>query len=484
MRTIPLLVGAMLLASGCTSVPEPVAPVAAPAPVAAGAQMWLTTADERQRLARQPDQIAAGVAAGDEAVTIDSSKQFQEIHGFGASITDASAQLLSGLPEDNRKALMAELFGRGENGLGLSFTRLTVGASDFSPEHYTYNDTPGNVPDPELRHYSIDYARRYVLPRTREALAINPDLLVMISPWSAPAWMKTSKSLIKGELEPQYYPAFANYLARTVEEFGREGVPVTMLTIQNEPDFEPGDYPGMRVDPPERAEVIGRHVGPALRSRGLNTQILDYDHNWDNPEMPLAVLADPIARNHISGVAWHCYEGDVPAQSVVHDAFPDKDAWFTECSGGEWAPKFGETLGWMTEKLIIGASNHWSRGTLLWNLALDPQFGPHKGGCGNCRGVVTIDPDTGAVTRNVEYYVLGHASRFILPGARRVATARQGEGVEAASFVNPDGSRVAILLRKAGEGPLSIALDGERYSVELPAGSVATLRWGARSDPR
>ncbi len=448
------------------------------------AGMWLTTADETQKLAAQPEVQPAGAAVGDEAVIIDTSKRFQKMQGFGASITDASAQLLSGLPEDKRKAIMAELFGRKGDGLGMSFTRLTVGASDFSPDHYSYNDTPGNAPDPELKHFTIDYARKYVLPRTREALAINPDLLVMISPWSAPAWMKTSKSLITGQLAPEHYPAFANYLARTVEEFGREGVPVKMLTIQNEPDFEPADYPGMRVNSPDRAIVIGRHVGPEFERRGLDVQILDYDHNWDNPEMPWTVLSDPTARKYVSGVAWHCYEGDVPAQSQVHDAFPDKDTWFTECSGGEWAPKFSETLGWMTSKLIIGASNHWSRGTLLWNLALDPQFGPHKGGCGNCRGVITIDPASGTVTRNVEYYALGHASRFILPGAYRTLTTTSGADVEAASFVNADRSRVAILYRKAGEGPVSVSLDGERYALTLPSGSVATLRWGARSSAK
>ncbi|HLO19941.1 MAG TPA: glycoside hydrolase family 30 beta sandwich domain-containing protein, partial [Sphingomicrobium sp.] len=381
-----------------------------------------------------------------------------------------------------RKALMAELFGRRENGLGLSFTRLTVGASDFSTSDYSYDDTPGNVPDPELRYFSIDPATKYVLPRTREALAINPDLLVMISPWSAPAWMKTTRSLIQGQLVPQYYPAFAKYLARTVEAFAREGVPVSMITIQNEPDFEPDSYPGMRVNSPDRAVIIGRYVGPEFRSRGLKTEILDYDHNWDNPEMPLTVLNDPLARQYVSGVAWHCYEGDVPAQSPVHDAYPEKDAWLTECSGGEWQPKYSEVLGWMTEKLIIGASNNWSRGTLLWNLALDPAHGPHTGGCADCRGVVTIDPATGAITRNVEYYVLGHASRFVLPGAFRVAVTSQGGEAEAAAFLNPDGSRVAILYRKSGEGSLTLALDKERYTVALPKGSVATLRWSARRD--
>ncbi len=470
-RIAPILFGALLVA-GCATI-RPANPAAA--------EMWLTTADETQKLAPQALQPSTGAASGDETVTIDTSKHFQKIHGFGAAMTDASAQVLSSLPDDKRKAILAELFGRGPNGLGLSFTRLTVGASDFSTSDYSYDDTPGNLPDPELRYFSIEPANKYVLPRMREALAINSDLLVMISPWSAPAWMKTTRSLIKGHLVPKYYPAFANYLARTVQAFGHEGVPVSMLTIQNEPNFEPENYPGERVDPAERAEIIGRHVGPTFKSLGLKTQILDWDHNWDHPEMPLAVLGDPVARNYISGVAWHCYEGDVQAQSPVRDAYPDKDAWLTECSGGEWSPKFAEVLGWMTDKLIIGASNNWSRGTLLWNLALDPAHGPHTGGCADCRGVVTIDPATGAITRNVEYYVLGHASRFVLPGAYRVSAVTRGGQVEAAAFLNTDGSRVAILHRKSGDGPVTLALDGGRHVVALPNGAVATLRWSPRN---
>jgi glucosylceramidase len=445
------------------------------------AEIWLTTADEAQKLAPQPVLSPAGKANGDEAISIDPSRRFQKMQGFGAAMTDASAELVSRLPDERRRAIMTELFGRTNGGLGLSFTRLTVGASDFSPNHYSYDDSPGNAPDPELRYFSINPARKYVLSRVREALAINPDLMVMISPWSAPAWMKTTNSLIKGQLEPRYYDAFARYLARTVEEFGREGVPVSMLTIQNEPDFEPADYPGMRVNPPDRAVIIGRYVGPLFRSRGLKTQILDYDHNWDNPEMPWVVLSDPVARKYISGVAWHCYEGVVPAQSQVHDAFPTKDTWQTECSGGEWAPNFGETLGWMTDKLIIGAANHWARGSLVWNLALNPAHGPHKGGCGDCRGVVTIDPATGDITRNVEYYALGHASRFILPGAYRIGLGKQDNGLEAAAFINPDGSRIAIVHRSSGDGSVTIAIDGERYSVQLANGSVATVRWSGRS---
>jgi len=473
MRLFAALI-ALAFAAGCVS-------VQAPSP--SSAEMWLTTADETQKLAPQPLIQPAGPALGTEGVTIDSAPRFQRMHGFGAAMTDASAELLSRLPEDKRRALMAELFGRANGGLGLSFTRLTVGASDFSRNHYSYDDTPGNVSDPKLSQFSIAPARQYVLPRAREALAINPDLKVMISPWSPPAWMKTTKSLIQGQLEPSAYDAFARYLARTVEEFGREGVPVSMITIQNEPDFEPGDYPGMRVNPPERAIIIGQHVGPTFRARGIKAQILDYDHNWDNPEMPWKVLSDPAARRYITGVAWHCYEGDVLAQTPVHDAFPDKDAWQTECSGGEWGPKFSETLGWMTDKLIIGVANNWGRGSLTWNLALDPQHGPHHGGCTDCRGVVTIDLATNTIIRNVEYYVLGHASRFVLPGAYRIATTR-GEGIEAAAFANPDGSRVAILYRKSGEGPVAIALDGTRFTVTMPTGSVATVRWSRASRGR
>lgn len=472
MRQFAVALLATFSIAGCATV-RPASP--------ATAQMWLTTADETQKLASQPAQPAAGAATGDETVTIDTSKHFQKIHGFGAAMTDASAQVLSSLPDAKRRSIMAELFGRANGGLGLSFTRLTIGASDFSTNQYSYDDTPGNVPDPDLRYFSIAPAKKYVLPRVREALAINPSLLVMISPWSAPAWMKTTRSLIKGQLVPQYYPAFANYLAKTAQAFGREGVPVSMLTIQNEPNFEPENYPGERVDPPQRAEIIGRYVGPTFKSLGLRTQILDWDHNWDHPEMPLGVLSDPAARQYVSGIAWHCYNGDVSAQSPVHDAYPDKDAWLTECSGGEWTPKFADVLGWMTDKLIIGASNSWSRGTLLWNLALDTAHGPHNGGCADCRGVVTIDPKTGAITRNVEYYVLGHVSRFVLPGAYRVSTVRRGDEVEAAAFLNSDGSRIAILHRKSGEGPVTIALDGERYAIALPSGAVTTVRWSARS---
>lgn len=230
-----------------------------------------------------------------------------------------------------------------------------------------------------------------MLPAVRAARRINPKIALMISPWSAPGWMKSTDSLIKGTLKPEAYAPFAAYLRRTAQEFAREAGPVDYLSIQNEPDFEPEDYPGMRLSPAQRAEVIGRHVGPEFARAGLNTKILDWDHNWDKPEQPLGVLADPVAAKYVSGVAWHCYGGDVAAQSKVREAHPDKDAFFTECSGGEWSKAWPDSWAWTVRTLVIGSVRHWARGVLMWNLALDENYGPRLGGCGNCRGVVRID---------------------------------------------------------------------------------------------
>ena len=443
--------------------------------------MWLTTADESQKLAPQSLQPSAGQASGDETVTIDTSRHFQKMHGFGAAITDASAQVLSALPNDKRKAIMTELFGRTNGGLGLSFTRLTVGASDFSSSHYTYDDSPGNAPDPELRHFSIEPATKSVLPLTREALAINPDLLVMISPWSAPAWMKTGKNLIKGQLVPQFYQPFANYLARTVEGFGREGVPVAMITIQNEPDFEPGDYPGMRVNSPDRAIIIGRHVGPTFRARGLKTQILEYDHNWDDPQMPLAVLADPVARQLGigSGLALLRRRCAGPVAGSRHASGQG-------CLGHRM---FGRR---MVAEIRRGTrlddrQAHHRR--LQQLVARNPPLEPstRSGSRTACRRMHRLPGRGDDRSEDRSNYPerqilgLGHASRFVLPGAYRVATSKRDNQVEAAAFLNPDGSRVAIIYRKAGDGPVTMALDSERYVATLPKGSVATLRWSARN---
>lgn len=465
-----------LLASGCAQTPGPQAAQAAPATVSA----WTSSADGTRKLEPLSGiALEAGTASAiPDAVDIriDPSARMQEIVGFGASMTDASAHLIqTALPAPARAALLRELFGA--EGLAMDFVRVPIGASDFSSSHYSLNDIPAGEADPALARFSMAEPDREQVPALRAARAINPGLVIMATPWSAPAWMKTTGSLIKGRLRPEAYDAFAAYLARYLREMDARGLPVSLLSIQNEPHFEPENYPGMRVDPAERARFIGRHLGPLLAREGMQARILDWDHNWDQPESPLAVLADPHAARHVAGVAWHCYAGNVSAMEQVRAAHPDKDVFFTECSGGAWAPDWGGTLGWMIDNLIIAPSRAGSRGSLLWNLALDENAGPHLGGCGDCRGVVTIDSRTGAVTRNVEYYVLAHASRFVRQGARRIAST-DSETIANAAFHNPDGSLV-VIARNRGERPARIRVsDGQRaFAATLPAGEVATFRW-------
>jgi glucosylceramidase len=465
-----------LLAAGAALLALAVAPCAAAAGPADGSvRAWVTSGDRSRLLAEQPAATFEPAAATDRAeVIVEPGRRFQRVTGFGASITDASAWLIrTKMPADRREALMRELFGRENGGLGFSFTRVTIGASDFSLDHYSLADAA----DPTLADFSTRRMEAFVFPAVREALAINPDLKVMATPWSAPGWMKTTGSMIQGQLKPEFYPTYAEYLRRYIEAAAAQGVPTDYLSIQNEPDFEPDSYPGMRWTPDGRAAFVGDHLGPLFHRAGVRTKILDWDHNWDKPEQPLAVLADPEARAFIAGVAWHCYAGDVAAQTPVRDAFPDKEVFFTECSGGNWAADFGDSFAWTMKALIIGSTENWAQGVLMWNLALDEAHGPHAGGCGDCRGVVTIDSRTGAVERNQEYYAFGHASRFVRPGAVRIASLKPA-GLQGVAFLNPDGQRVLIVLNEGAEPAAFDIREGDRrVPVTLPGRSAATYVW-------
>jgi len=442
-------------------------------------QVWISTTDRSKLLSREPDTHFDAAEQLPLDIHVNPAKQFQKMIGFGASITDASAWLMQNmLDAATRDALMKELFGSAP-GLGLSFTRLTIGASDFSRMHYSLDDIPPGQTDPTLEHFSIEANRADVLPIVKKALALNPDLRVMASPWSAPAWMKTSRSLIKGRLRPDAFGSFSEYLVRYIQAYQAEGVPIFALTVQNEPHFEPEDYPGMHLDNRDRASLIGQHLGPRLAASGLQTRILEWDHNWNNPGAPLTVLADERARKYVGGVAWHCYEGHVNAQNIVHDAHPDIDTYFTECSGGTWEPLHSDGLVWLTRELIVGSTRAWAKGVLLWNLALDEHHGPHKGGCKNCRGVVTIDSATGAITRNPEYYALAHASRFVRPGAHRIHSDTHSGRIDTVAFQNADDKSIVLIAANSTSGSrrFSVRSSGRGFQYELPAKSVATFVW-------
>ena len=453
--------------------------VAAPAMAAPKLNAWVTTGDKSQLLAAQAPSgvVAASAIDGLPVIAVDAKERHQSIVGFGAAITDASAWLIqTKLTPAQREALLQELYGRKNGGLGFSFTRITIGASDFSLDYYSLDDAPDG--DPKLAHFSLARPQQYVFPTLRAALKINPDLKVMASPWSAPAWMKANGSLIQGQLKPEAYPVYADFFARYIKEARKVGVPTDYLSVQNEPNFEPDSYPGMLWPPKDRAKFFGEDLAPVFKREKIATKVLDWDHNWDKPEQPTTVLADAKANAFLAGVAWHCYAGDVSAQEPVRAAHPDKEVFLTECSGGEWAPKFDDSFSWMVENLIIGSTRGGSRGVLMWNLALDEKFGPHRGGCGNCRPVVTIDSTNGAITRTQEYYAFGHASRFVKPGATRIGSPAKVGDLRTVAFQNRDGGRVLLVLN-VGAQPASFAISegARRFKATLPARSAGTFTW-------
>ena len=479
LRGFALLAASVVLGTGCQIRPDAPPRVTVPP---AGAQVWLTTSDHAKALSRERDAVFAEQPPLPIHIAINPRRRYQRMVGFGASITDASAWLIQHrMSPTQRDALLRELFGREHGGLGFDFTRLTIGASDFSRSHYSLDDMPRGEADPALSRFSIAPNLGDVVPVTQAALAVNPRLKVMASPWSAPGWMKDTDSLIKGTLKPQYHGAFARYLVRYVDAYAEQGIPITALTLQNEPDFEPDDYPGMRLHAAARADVIGLHLGPLLATRPRKVEIYDWDHNWDKPEQPLDVLRDPVAARYVDAVAWHCYGGDVSAQSQVRDAFPGKDVYMTECSGGDWEPVRSGGLTLQARSLIIETTRHWARGVLFWNLALDENRGPHSGGCGTCRGVVTIHSKTGAVTRTDDYYALGHASRFVRRDAWRIGSSAGHDGVDNVAFLNADdGSLVLVVANSAPEQRRVSVADGTRsFAYTLPAKSLATFMWQA-----
>ncbi len=298
----------------------------------------------------------------------------------------------------------------------MNYLRVPMGASDFALESYTYADQPSD----DLSSFSIAHDEIYILPMLQAALARNPDLQIMASPWSAPAWMKTNASLNGGELLPEYFSNFANYQVQFIQAYQAAGVPIQAITPQNEPQHRSASYPTMFMTASDQLIFIRDHLGPALDAAGLDTQVMILDHNWNLTKYALDILSDPTARQYIAGTAFHCYEGDVVQQTLVQTTYPDKGIWFTECSGGGWSTDFGSNVSWNMQNLVIGNFRNWGRSLLLWNLALDQNSGPQNGGCADCRGVVTIDTETGAVTYNEEYYILGHLSKFVDPGAYRI----------------------------------------------------------------
>jgi glucosylceramidase len=466
------------------------------------AQVWITTPDGTDTMTDAGTVNFTAAPSSAPTVVVDPSRTFQTMSGFGAAITDSSASVLSTLGPQARTAAMQSLFSP-TSGDGLDYLRQPIGASDFTTgPAYTYDDVPAGQTDYPLSHFSVAHDQAQILPLLRQAEQLNPHLQILATPWSPPAWMKTGGSLTGGRLidDPRVYRAYAAYLVKFIQAYRANGVRVDTVTVQNEPQNRtPSGYPGTDMPSWQEAKVI-EQLGPMLHTAHLDTRILGYDHNWtehpndvaatppdetaDIRDYPQQLLNSPAAR-YISGTAYHCYYGDPSAMTALHQQFPSKDIYFTECSGSQSAnpaDTFSDTLKWHARNLVIGATRNWARTVINWNIALDPAGGPHTGGCTGCTGVLTIAAD-GTVTRNAEYYTLGHLARFVQPGAVRIASTSFGTTgwngqVEDVAFNNPDGS-TALVAHNENDNPQTFAIrEGDRnLTYTLPGGALATFVW-------
>ncbi|RSK41262.1 glycoside hydrolase family 30 protein [Hymenobacter perfusus] len=465
------------LATGCGSdgksepTPEPPLPPGPSGP--SQVALWLTTTDQSTRFYKSTLPLNFTTATSQNlAITVDTTQTYQSIDGFGYTLTGGSAQLLHQMGATERAALLKELFATDGTSIGTSYLRLSIGASDLDAAPFTYDDT--SQPDPTLAQFSLAPDRQHLLPVLKEILAINPNIKILGSPWTAPTWMKTNGSFVGGSLKPEYYAAYAQYFVKYIQGMKAEGVTIDAVTLQNEP-LHGGNNPSMVMTATEQATFIRANVGPALRAAGLNTKIIAYDHNLDRPDYPLTVLQDAQASQYVDGSAFHLYAGNISAMSTVHDAFPTKNVYFTE----QWVGgpgSFNPDFSWHMQNLIIGATRNWSRNVLEWNLAADQNYGPHTaGGCTNCLGAVTINGN--AVTRNPAYYTVAHAAKFVRPGSVRIGSNLPGN-LQNVAFKNPDGKKVLIVLNTGGTSQtFDIQYRNKAVTTSLAAGAAGTYVW-------
>lgn len=453
-----------------------------------GVSEWLTTADLGTHLARQDNlHFSTGNGSGIIKITVDENKAYQQMDGFGASLTDGSAWLISQkMSQQQRNDLMVKLFDP-VRGIGLNFLRQPMGASDLTlpaSGEYSYDDMPKGQTDPDLTHFSIAHDQAYIIPLLRQALQINPNLKIMATPWSPPGWMKSTDSMEGGTLNTSAYTAYANYFVKYIQAYQAQGIPIYAVTVQNEPLYQPVGYPGMSFPADQEATFISKYLAPAFAQNHITTKILGYDHNWDQPSYPTTLLSDPSTNAALAGTAWHCYAGQTGVQTEIHSAYPTKDTYETECSGGQWELNNGLPG---TANLVITATRNWSKSVVRWGLALDPNGEPNLGtgaACSQCRGIVTIDQNTGKVTYNGDYYALGQLSKFLASGATRIDSSNGSNGVTDVAFQNPDGSKVLYVYNTAADRQrFDVQWGGQWFSTALPGGALATFTWNGTQTP-
>lgn len=445
-----------------------------PPPGKADIESWLTTGDQAALLQKQTTIMSFGTAGnGFPFIDVDSATAYQTIDGFGYTLTSGSAEVINRLSAGAKTDLLNELFGNGANAIGVSYLRISIGASDLSSSVYSYDDVPAGQTDTGLAQFTLNPDKTDLIPLLKQILTINPSIKILATPWSPPVWMKDNGNSIGGSLKPEYYGVYAKYFVKYIQQMKNEGITIDAITPQNEP-LHPGNNPSLLMQATDQAIFIKSHLGPAFQAANITTKIIVYDHNCDQPGYPLAILNDAAAKAFVDGSAFHLYNGNIDALSAVHNAHPDKHVYFTEqytASNGSFDGDFR----WHLKNLIIGAPRNWSRNVLEWNLANDASFGPHTpGGCTTCKGALTIGT---TVTRNVAYYIIAQASKFVPPGSVRISSTITGN-MHNVAYKTPAGKKVLIVLNDGTQaGSFNIRYKGKWAPAFLPAGAAATYTW-------
>ena len=473
--SLAILIGAFSILPGCSKksgVANTV--ILPPPPVTNEIDSWITTGDRVALLQKQNGILAFGTTTNAAPIIdIDTTQVFQTIDGFGYTLTGGSAYVINHLIASDKTALLKELFGNDVNSIGISYLRISLGASDLDASVFSYDDMPTGQTDTLLNNFSLNHDRTELIPLLKEILLVNPSIKILATPWSAPLWMKDNGNSIGGNLLPLYYGVYARYFVKYIQQMKAEGIIIDAVTPQNEP-LNPYNEPSMLLPVVQAISFIKNNLGPAFQAANITSKIIAYDHNCDHPEYPINVLNDAAARAFINGSAFHLYAGDISALTTVHNSNPDKQVYFTEQWTGATA-SFDGDLKWHLKNVIIGSMRNWSKVTLEWNLASDPTYGPHTpGGCSQCKGALTIGS---GITRNVGYYIIAHAAKFIPSGSVRVASTVPGS-LNNVAFKTPSGKKVLIVQNDGSVfADFNIRFNNKWVSTTIPAGAVITYIW-------
>jgi len=478
MKTFLLITLTVLLSKcsssngGTTPPPNPIPP-----PVVTNeVDFWLTKGDQSVLLKKQSSILAFGTTYNMYPnIEVDDTQSFQTVDGFGFTLTGGSTEVINQLSTAKKQELLQELFGSSENSISISYLRISIAASDLNSVPFSYNDMPAGQTDINLTSSSLAPDMINLIPVLKAILAINPNIKIMATPWSPPVWMKDNNSFIGGSLQPQYYGVYAQYFVKYIQKMKAEGITIDAVCPQNEP-LHPGNNPSMLMTATQQAAFIKNNLGPAFQTAGINTKIIIYDHNCDRPDYPIAVLSDAAANPFVDGSAFHLYGGDISALSTVHNAFPNKNVYFTE----QWTSSdgnFGGDLKWHLKNVVIGSMRNWSKIALEWNLANSASYGPHTpGGCTQCKGALTIT-GVDSFTRNVAYYIIAHASKFVPAGSVRIASNLSGN-LNNVAFKTPSGKIVLIVENDGNSSEIfNIKYNGRWVTTSLDGGAVGTYIW-------